>query len=135
MPAAGIVLDRRSSTADAFQVIAPACLDHALANARSVGAGDAEGIHQMRVGLRRLRAALSLFKPLIDGAESEAIKTELKWLTEQLGQARELDVLVTDGIGPLRDEAPRVEIAALTTSAPPISVVPSVFLAGRFAIC
>ena len=68
--AAGIALDRRSSTGEAFRVIALACLDHALANERAVRAGDAEGVHQMRVGLRRLRAALSLFKPMIDGAEN-----------------------------------------------------------------
>jgi len=114
VPAAGIALNPDSSTAKAFQVIAYACLDHALANARSIRAGDAEGVHQMRVGLRRLRAALSLFKPLTVGPESETLKTELKWLTEQLGPAREFDVLVREGIDPLRNEAPRAEITALT---------------------
>ena len=67
-----------------FQVIARACLDHALANKRAVQAGGPEGIHQMRVGLRHLRAVLSLFKPLVDGAETDSLKVELKWLTEQL---------------------------------------------------
>lgn len=114
VPAAGIALNRGSSTATAFQVIALACLDHALANARSIRAGDAEGVHQMRVGLRRLRAALSLFTPLTVGPESETLKAELKWLTEQLGPAREFDVFVREGIDPLRNEAPMAEITALT---------------------
>jgi triphosphatase len=104
--AADIELDPHVTTGQAFRVVALACLDHALANQRSVSAGDAEGIHQMRVGLRRLRAALSLFKPLIESAETESIKTELKWLTDELAPARDFDVLVTEGIEPLRGSAP-----------------------------
>jgi inorganic triphosphatase YgiF len=114
IPAADAALERDCSTADAFHVIALACLDHALGNERAVGAGDAEGVHQMRVGLRRLRAALSLFKPLIGSAETESIKAELTWLTEQLGPARDLDVLVTEGVDPLRDAAPAAEAGILT---------------------
>ena len=95
-------------------MISLSCLDHALGNERSVRAGDTEGVHQMRVGLRRLRAALSLFKPVIDGPEAEAIKTELKWLTEQLGPARDFDVLVAEGIRPLCDTAPAAETRLLS---------------------
>jgi triphosphatase len=112
--AAEIVLAVNSSTGDAFRVIALACLDHALANARAVRAGNADGVHQMRVGLRRLRAALSLFRPLIEAVETDAIKAELKWLTEQLAPARDLDVLVADGVRPLRDGGPEAEIRLLT---------------------
>src|SRR5207253_4850211 len=50
-----IGLDPKVSTADAFQAVALSCLDHAAANEKAVRAGDLEGIHQMRVGLRRLR--------------------------------------------------------------------------------
>src|SRR5262249_27330955 len=85
LPAGTIDLDPEISTADAFQTVALSCLDHAAANERAVRAGDPEGIHQMQVGLRRLRAAISVFKDLSLGPETEAIKTELKWLTEQLG--------------------------------------------------
>jgi inorganic triphosphatase YgiF len=112
--AAKIMLDAQSSTGDAFRVIALACLDHAMANARAVCAGNAEGIHQMRVGLRRLRATLTLFKPLIETAEADTIKTELKWLTEQLAPARDYEVFVTEGVGPLRDHGPEAETRLLT---------------------
>ena len=74
-----IDLDPEISTADAFQTVALSCLDHAIANARAVCEGETEGIHQMRVGLRRLRAAISVFKDLLLGSETKAIKTELKW--------------------------------------------------------
>jgi len=111
--AAAIVLDPECSTAEAFRVIALACLDHALANEQAVRARDAEGIHQMRVGLRRLRAALSLFKEIVQGSEAEAVKTELKWLTDRLGPARELDVLIDKRVRPARATAPFDEIGVL----------------------
>lgn len=111
--ASRIFLDRRCSTAQAFQVIALACLDHALANERAVRARDPEGVHQMRVGLRRLRATLSLFKPLVEGAETDTVKAELKWLTDQLAPARDLDVLIAEGVRPLQGNAPAAEFRTL----------------------
>ena len=61
----------------------------------------------MRVGLRRLRAAMSLFKELIEEPDLEHIKSDLKWLTEQLGAiARDLDVFLKEGVKPLEREEP-----------------------------
>lgn len=80
--------------ARAFCIIARACLYQIAANEHPVRAGDAEGVHQMRIGVRRLRTAISLFKDLLAGAQTEAMKSELKWLTGELGPARELDVFV-----------------------------------------
>src|SRR5215831_18585271 len=57
--------------------------------------------YQMRVGLRRLRAAMSLFSVLLRDPQSEAIKTELKWLTGELAPARELEVLVNRVVAPV----------------------------------
>lgn len=111
--AAPIMLEARASTAGIFRAVALACLDHALANARAVGQGDAEGVHQMRVGLRRLRATLSLFKPLIRGPDAEAVKADLKWLTEQLAPARDFDVLISESVCALREEAPEAETRVL----------------------
>jgi triphosphatase len=101
-----IDLDPNVSTADAFQAVALSCLDHAAANEKAVRAGDPEGIHQMRVGLRRLRAAISVFKDLLLGPETEAIKTELKWLTEQLGPARDFDILIERRVRPMHRSGP-----------------------------
>ena len=47
----------------------------------------------MRVGLRRLRAAMSLFSTLLHDTQTAAIKTELKWLTGELAPAREIESL------------------------------------------
>ncbi len=62
-------LDRAMSGATLFRAVVRACLDQVLANASEVAAGqrDAELIHQLRVGLRRMRVAwreLGSFAPL-----------------------------------------------------------------------
>jgi triphosphatase len=89
-----------ATTEDAFVVIGFECLRHFATNAGAVRRGDPEGIHQMRVGLRRLRAALSLFKEMLQGAEIRKLKDELVWLTEQLGPARDHDVFLSKTLVP-----------------------------------
>ena len=86
---------------EAFRRIGRACLRQITGNEAALRRGDPGGVHQMRVGLRRLRAAMSLFKALLDDPQSAAIKAGLKWLTTQLGPARELEVLVNRVVGPV----------------------------------
>jgi CHAD domain-containing protein len=75
---------------------------------------DAEGIHRMRVGLRRLRAAISLLGEILPIASTERVKTELKWLTGELATAREIDVFVTEKIEPLgAGDAPKRGVRAI----------------------
>ncbi|MGH9807561.1 MAG: CHAD domain-containing protein, partial [Terriglobia bacterium] len=90
---APIALSAEMGAAEGFQAIALACLRQVAANQTAVLAADAEGVHQMRIGLRRLRTALALFGDLVDrDAQTEKMKHELKWITNELGPARELDV-------------------------------------------
>jgi inorganic triphosphatase YgiF len=80
--------------ATALQTIARTCIYQLIANLAAVTNHDAEGIHQARVALRRLRAAMSLFSPLLRDEQTEALKKELRWLTGELAPARELDVFM-----------------------------------------
>jgi CHAD domain-containing protein len=80
-------------TRDAFKMIGLACLKQVVDNLPALIKGDPEGVHQMRVGLRRLRAAMSLFPGLVRVPQTAGIKAELKWLTGELGPAREFEVL------------------------------------------
>jgi triphosphatase len=89
-----IALTADDTWARAFRTVARACLYQIAANEHPVRWGDAESVHQMRVGVRRLRTAISLFKDMLAGAQIEAMKSELRWLTGELGPARELDVFV-----------------------------------------
>jgi len=61
----------------------------------------------MRVGLRRLRAAMSLFAALLRDPQTAAIKNELKWLAGELGPARELEVLVNRVVAPMKRQRRR----------------------------
>ena len=61
----------------------------------------------MRVGLRRLRAGMSLFAVLLRDSPTAAIKGELKWLAGELGPARELEVLVTRVVAPMKGQRRR----------------------------
>ena len=44
--------------------------------------------------MRRLRAAFALFKPALSDPQFEDLRHELRWFTGQLGEARNLDVLL-----------------------------------------
>lgn len=87
-----ITLNPETDVETAFQIIANDCLMQVTENYEAIAHGDPEGVHQMRVGLRRLRAAMSLFEKMIRDNESRRIKGELKWLTSELGPARQLHV-------------------------------------------
>ncbi len=94
--ARSIELQADESVAVAAQRIIGSCLTLMQVNERGfLTRGDVEFLHQMRVGMRRLRVALACFRTLFDPAELEAIKTELRWLGAQLGPARDWDVWCT----------------------------------------
>jgi inorganic triphosphatase YgiF len=99
--ASAIGVAARQNQAEGFTTIALHCLRDFAANRPAILKGDPEGVHQMRVGVRRLRTALSLFKDLLQGAETEGIKENLKWLSGQLEPAREFDVFLEDEIAEL----------------------------------
>ena len=104
--AQAITLERDMSSGAAFHAIALGCLHHLAANEPAVRDQDPEGVHQMRVGVRRLRAAIAVFADLLDDDETARIKAGLKWLTAELGPARDLDVHVTGNIKPLQRTLP-----------------------------
>ena len=103
-----------ASTATAFRRIAMACLAQVSANAELLRVvRRPEAVHQMRVGLRRLRAAVGVFKPLLAATERERIEGELKWLAREADAARDLDVFIRDVFHPAALEAPSPGLAPL----------------------
>ena len=85
------------SVDDTLDSIIDNCLTHLVANAPCVQrASNPEGLHQMRVAIRRLRSALKLFRKRLPGARHLALDAELKWLANVLGGARDLDVLLAE---------------------------------------
>jgi triphosphatase len=73
------------------------CLALVLRNEPAALAGLAEGLHQMRVAIRRLRAVLNAFKRMLPEGQYRWANEELRWLARALGPARNWDVFV-DGV-------------------------------------
>lgn len=93
---------RTDTAAEAFQTISRGCLRQLITNEKPVLGGDAEALHRMRVALRKLRAAISVFSQVVKDRDSRRIKSELGWLSGELGPARDIDVFIVDVLSPLR---------------------------------
>lgn len=115
--AARPVYAERAGALEAFCAVLDECLAQILHNVIGLVDGDAaqrvEHVHQLRVGIRRLRSALRCF----DGwapMPPDALVDGLRRLFAELGQARDADVLDSGvaaalagaGAPPLRFEAP-----------------------------
>jgi CHAD domain-containing protein len=80
--------------ATAFQAMTLGCVADIKAHHSSACAGDAEAVHQIRVAITRLRAAVAFFTPIVVDAEWRRLKEEIAWLNGPLGAARDSDVVV-----------------------------------------
>ncbi|WP_419827808.1 CHAD domain-containing protein [Sphingomonas sp.] len=99
-----------TDAARAFRLVAQSCLRQFRLNEAALLAGDDAPavLHQARVGLRRLRSALSLFAELYQADEAAArIAEGLRASAVVLGEARDIDVLTgrLDEVEPALDEA------------------------------
>ena len=93
------------SVGESFKAVIRANLAQLQANERGMAAGgDPEYLHQMRVALRRLRSAFSVFEPVVPEAAVAPVVAELKWLASRLGPARDWDVFVTETLPPIEKE-------------------------------
>ena len=101
----------------AWQAVLRSCADQVIANASQIAAGEhaAEHVHQLRVGLRRLRSAIDLF----DRAELDAtLDAAAAALFRQLGDARDAVVLEGEFAADLRAA---MHSAGVADAAPPAS--------------
>ena len=87
---------------DAFVTVARACLGHLRANQRVVSeTDDPEGVHQMRVALRRLRTLIGAFRKAMDPPAEAFFKEKCRWLHSAIGPARDWDVFILETLAPL----------------------------------
>jgi CHAD domain-containing protein len=80
--------------AAAFQKMTLDCVAAIKAHHGSACAGDTEAVHQIRVAITRLRAAVAFFAPIVVDAQWRRLKKEIAWLNGSLGPARDSDVVV-----------------------------------------
>ena len=94
-------LDAGMTTVQAFRAICHSCLHDFMLNEPAVDDDtDIEGVHRARIAIRRLRAAFSLFRPLVDDRDGDRLRRELSWLSDHLGAARDLDVMQVETFEP-----------------------------------
>lgn len=94
-------IDPEMTVDAALERVIRTCLDHLIGNEPAVReARFAEGVHQMRVAMRRLRSALSLFRKVLPEAQDRWIRDETKWLAAILGEARDWDVFLAETVSP-----------------------------------
>ena len=101
------VLPERPTAGVAFVALTEAALEQIGANAAGAAAGrDPEYLHQLRVGVRRLRSALRAFRALLRRRRAAVIELPWRGMMPILGEARDWDVFLgTLPAGPLKDEA------------------------------
>jgi triphosphatase len=90
-----IALKPNLSATEAFRVIARASIRHFRLNEPLlIASRAAESLHQVRAAVRRLRSALSLFEPIVTDQELKLLKRRLRDVSDQLGEARNVDVYI-----------------------------------------
>jgi inorganic triphosphatase YgiF len=106
-----------ATAAQAFAAIVDSCLRQFRSNEEVFRQKpNADSLHQARVALRRLRSALSIFKPVIADTRLPYFANELRWLARSLGDARDLDVLLARLGGEANDQVAAAHAQAYATA-------------------
>jgi inorganic triphosphatase YgiF len=92
-----IALDPAQVAEQAARDILRECVEQIATNMVVVRElADPEGPHQLRVGLRRLRSASSVLSPVLQSPEMSRLNEEARWLGQEVGRLRDLDVVGND---------------------------------------
>lgn len=95
-------LENTQPITSALRGIISACLMHIQGNVPgALQKLDEEFLHQVRVGLRRLRVALAMAETYRADDELHALHQQVAQLCNKLGRAREWDVFVTQTLPPI----------------------------------
>lgn len=79
----------------AFSDIASPIVDEAIEQANGVAsAPSAEGLHQLRITMRRLRSLWWSYRPLLDAGENTRQRDLFRSLADSAGKARDYDILI-----------------------------------------
>ncbi|MFY9290217.1 MAG: CHAD domain-containing protein [Methylorubrum rhodinum] len=103
-----VAIDPGTTAGEGFAAVARSCLRHLRLNeAVFLENRDPEALHQIRVALRRLRSAFTLFRPVL-AADPRAVtlRDEIKRVTEPFGRARNLDVFLDETLAPEIERRP-----------------------------
>ena len=100
-------LKKTQPVASALQSLISACLSHVQSNVPGALLKlDEEYLHQVRVGLRRLRVVLAIAQRYRADAELAGLREQVTKLCVELGRSREWDVFVTQTLAPICTRLP-----------------------------
>ena len=85
------------------------CLSTVLLWEAAATADIADGIHQMRVAVRRLRSVVATIRQMLPSEQYQSVTQTLKWMAGVLGPARNWDVFSSSLLGPVRSVLLREE--------------------------
>src|SRR3954452_23475833 len=102
-------LDPSVTLDEAFATILRSCFLHLLQSLPAAEDGrNPEGVHQLRVSLRRLRSALGLMRSVGALSNLDALRSEARWLAQDLSAARDWDVFRLDILPTIATACPSV---------------------------
>jgi inorganic triphosphatase YgiF len=134
-----LTLAEDATVEEALAGVVRHCLAHMVANQAAALTGhDPEGVHQMRVALRRLRSSFQIFRPFIPPDQQVLLVPEVKWLANSLGAAREWDVFLLELLPPVSAALPgepslvALEKMAMTARAAGYEMVRQAILSPRY---
>jgi triphosphatase len=105
-----VVIAKEASSVEAFRHIVGSGLRYMLANVAAADIGDVEGVHQIRVAIRHLRAVLRLFKPLLHSDVLGRFDGELRRYGAVFGKARDWDVFALQTLPTVQTDSPEASI-------------------------
>lgn len=89
-------ISRKDSSRKALSSILDSAVRQVLVNRRAVlETNDPEAAHQLRIGLRRLRSALRVLRPVVDSSSLRAFERSARNIGRHVGKLRDADVLIS----------------------------------------
>ena len=91
-----VALTSDLTVGESFRIVVDSALEHLFDNRVPVLRGKPGGVHQSRVAMRRLRAALRAFKGVLPYDKRKAFNSELRWFQQRLAPARDWHVFLDE---------------------------------------
>jgi inorganic triphosphatase YgiF len=105
-----VLLDPQMSSGEAFHLIISNALRQLYQNELPTLEGVPEGIHQARVSIRRIRAALRAFKKALPYDKRKAFNGEFRWFQLRLARARDWHVFVSETLPRIQASRPHARV-------------------------
>ncbi len=91
------LLKNDQTVSGALMEIFGVCIANIVDNeAAALDGTDIEGVHQIRVSIRKMRSILTILNQWVDRERIDWLRVDLKWLHTVMGAARDWDVFITE---------------------------------------